>query len=232
MAESALCLSGIVGGTKGKDGKGEALDALVPFLHYRDHVLTKNDVDVFMHSWSVESEDELRRLYRPVVAQFEEQIRFSADFREHITHSRWYSQREALRLKRQHERERDQRYRMVMVGRFDLVWFTDVVLDEYDATYFWASHWNHNGSNKLGPFDRTNRNAKRGFLDLWFFSGSENMDRFGGLYDRLPIQGVRTSNHLLAYAWVQKLGLPVRYAFYRGYDHDIYRRWRKPEWHV
>lgn len=228
----ALCLSGLVGGAGGKDGKGEALDVQTPYERYREHVLDTNDVDVFMHSWSLDARADLIRFYHPVAARFEKQIQFSDKFREHITRSRWYSMREALWLKRAYEAQHGFRYRMVMVSRFDSLWFTDVVFSEYDPAYFWASHWNHNGPNKLGPYDRTNRNTGRGFLDLWFFSGSENMDRFGKLYDALPLEGVRWSSHLLAHAWVKRLKLPVRYAFWRGYDHEIYRRWRRPGWHV
>lgn len=61
----ALCLFGIVGGKEGKDGKGGNVDYQIAFDHYKKHILDKNDVDVFIHTWSIELEEELKAIYKP-----------------------------------------------------------------------------------------------------------------------------------------------------------------------
>ena len=72
----ALCLYGLVGGKTGKDGKGGCLDYKVAWNHYKEHIIDKNDVDVFIHTWSTDFERELTDLYRPTKSVFERQIDF------------------------------------------------------------------------------------------------------------------------------------------------------------
>lgn len=237
MVKSALCLSGLVGGAKGKDGKGPQLDVDVPFKHYQQHILKKNNVDVFIHSWSLGCATGLRELYKPSASIFEKQIHFSDNFRKHVIHSRWYSQKQVLQLKRRYEKKNGFRYDMVMVSRLDLLWFTDVVFKDYSPKNFYASYWNHcgpMGGKGVGPYDRCNLKDGKAFLDFWFFSGSANIDKFGRLYDNLrgSLSKVKLSSHYLARAWVNRLKLPVKYVFWRGFDHELYRRWRQPGWHV
>ena len=61
----ALCLSGIVGGTEGRGGKGDMVDIETIHNQYDKHILSKNNVDVFIHSWSTNVEDKLTDLYNP-----------------------------------------------------------------------------------------------------------------------------------------------------------------------
>ena len=53
----ALCLSGIVGGKGGPNGKGGVVDIKTIFNQYQKHILDKNNVDVFIHSWSIDYEE-------------------------------------------------------------------------------------------------------------------------------------------------------------------------------
>ena len=69
----ALCLSGLVGGTKGPDGKGDMVDVDIISQQY---IIDINDVDVFIHSWSVKAEDKLIEAYQPKGKLFEKQIDF------------------------------------------------------------------------------------------------------------------------------------------------------------
>ena len=41
----ALCLSGIVGGTKGPDGVGDLVDMNTIYNQYNKHILSKNNVN-------------------------------------------------------------------------------------------------------------------------------------------------------------------------------------------
>ena len=81
----ALCLYGYIGTLKGKtDDFSKKTDEsstgdLVLDLshkHFKKHILDKNDVDVFIHSWEVDKQDEIKRLYEPKSSHFEKQIVF------------------------------------------------------------------------------------------------------------------------------------------------------------
>ena len=71
----------------------ESLDCNLSYNHYKNHIFDKNDnVDIFLHTWSIEQEDNLRKLYKPKDCIFEEQKQFRG-----ITHRkiwgafiRWY----------------------------------------------------------------------------------------------------------------------------------------------
>ena len=59
-----------------------------------------------------------------------------------------------------------------MIGlyfRFDIIWFSKLMFEDYNNEYFYASHWNDNGPRGLGPYDRQTC-AGSGLLDFWFFS--------------------------------------------------------------
>jgi hypothetical protein len=62
----ALCFNGLVGGKIGKNGKGENFDPKTAYKYYKKHILDVNDdVDIFIHSWSVDEKDRLLELYKP-----------------------------------------------------------------------------------------------------------------------------------------------------------------------
>lgn len=257
----ALCLYGLVGGKVGKDGKGEILDLDVAYKHYKKHILDKNDVDVFIHTWSVEYEDDLRKLYEPRKAIFEKQIDFSKDveynfslmfkdFKNCISHitqkmignnlddkfnrsdkrafraySRWYSNKKTIELKKKYEEENNFQYDWVMVSRLDVAFFKDVLFENYDNRYFYASHWNDAPNEAVGRSESNKKNNHRGkgFLDFWFFSNSETMDYFGKLYDHRKEYSI--SPHMSSREHMKKNSIKIKYLFYRWKDHEMIRRY-------
>lgn len=73
----ALCFYGLVGSKIGKNGKGESLDSTIAYEYYKKHIIDVNDeVDVFIHSWSVDAKDKLIELYKPKKEVIEKQIEF------------------------------------------------------------------------------------------------------------------------------------------------------------
>tara|TARA_Y100000310_G_scaffold231004_1_gene233537 strand:+ start:8147 stop:8863 length:717 start_codon:yes stop_codon:yes gene_type:complete len=232
----ALCFSGLTGGSGGKDGEGQSLDLIEPYNSFKENILDVNDVDVFMHSWSLELKSELIKLYNPKKYKFEEQIEFDTkeNLREHITKSRFYGNKSVLNLKKQYELENNFKYDWVMISRFDLIWFSKIIFSKYDNEYFYASNWNENGPNKLGPYDRQT-NAGYGLLDFWFFSNSKIMNTFGNLCDVDKINhlisiGVPLSGHALTYKIASLCNADIKYTKYRGYDHEMYRRVIRKGW--
>lgn len=225
----AICLFGIVGGKEGKDGKGGSLDYRIAFDHYKKHVFDKNNVDVFIHSWSVNLANELKEIYKPKKSSIEKQKRFAWFDRrnndeKHRAYSRWYSSKKTIELKREYEIENGFIYDCVMVSRLDLAFFTDVVFDRYDLKYFYASHWNdavNPCEGRLQP-NRENHCEGKGFLDFWFFSNSEMMDEFSTLYDHRKKYDV--SPHLSSRQHVDTFTDKIKYIFYRWEDHEMVRR--------
>ena len=72
----ALCLSGIVGGCESRSGGGSYGNTIHPKLGYsfwKKSLLDHYDVDVFIHSWSVEQQNLLNDLYRPQLCKYEKQ---------------------------------------------------------------------------------------------------------------------------------------------------------------
>ncbi len=204
----ALCLFGIVGGSAGKDGKGGDLDPSIAHGYVKEHILDKNDVDVFIHSWSVNKKDELLNLYKPVRWIIEPQIIFNKNPNIHRAYSRWYSTHKSINLI-------DGDYDMVMLSRMDVAYFTDIVFDDYDPEYFYASHWNDTGNRA---------NHHHGFLDLWFFGGADVMRKFGQL--SLYIDNYEVSQHRSSQQHAFKMigEDKIRYAMYRGEDFKLVRR--------
>jgi hypothetical protein len=73
----AICFYGLVGSKIGKNGTGEQLDPNIAFEYYKKHLFDINeDVDIFIHSWSVEAQDTLVKLYKPKSFIFEKQREF------------------------------------------------------------------------------------------------------------------------------------------------------------
>ena len=61
----ALCLMGIVGAVEHPNGKGQPVDYRIGHHFHKKHIFNHNDVDVFMHSWSVDFAQELVDIYQP-----------------------------------------------------------------------------------------------------------------------------------------------------------------------
>ena len=62
----ALCFYGTLGGIKGKAGdkEGSPLSVLEKaFPHYKERILDKNKVDVFIHSWDKDIEKNIISKY-------------------------------------------------------------------------------------------------------------------------------------------------------------------------
>lgn len=249
----ALCLNGmaqhtgkkIVGGQMwdGKTGKRTPVEWKRGLEHYQRHMFAYNDVDIFIHTPSVNVEQELVAAYSPKTAIFEPDPKFNiaTTSKAQITVARWYSIQKCMQLKQQYEEKHNFKYNIVMIGRFDVAWMVDVHFDQFDPNYFYASNWcvmkMLNGRNIrhenwfLQGWDKKNDptliHTHIGYpydphypalADYWFFGGSEIMDQFGNLYDnigRFMKEGV-PSNHEFALKQLITTGLlsKLKFAFH------------------
>ena len=214
----ALCLTGLVGSSSGKswDKKGGTDEVLETCAKYfNKHMLSKNDVDVFFHTWEIELENQLVEKYNPKLYITEVQKIFtdiipSNTPRVQAHYSKWYSIREAIKLKKDYELENNFEYDFVIQSRFDVVWTTDVVFENFDNSKFYIPRLTKGGANWGWPYYYSYNEIS----DLWFFSNSKNMNEFSKLYNninRYLVEGCPTfqgiSNHMLAKWHLTELGL-------------------------
>ena len=164
----ALCLFGHVGGKKEKNGTlAGHVDLSRVYESYKKMILTDNDVDIFIHSWSIDYDDEITNLYRPTASIIEEQKDFSFVKLEdysmkhfetytnyYITYqgkttdvltdtmlrsaSRWYSNSKALQIMTDYSRNSHVSYDYVFQGRLDLLFFKKINFLKLDSKYFYS----------------------------------------------------------------------------------------------
>ena len=173
--------------------------------------------------------------------------------------SRFYSQQKSNSLKKEFEKNNQFIYDVVLHTRMDLMWFNKLSLNKNIDNNFYASHWNiskksdnlpidkSNDNNNLGPFDKSNYGLGSGLIDHWFFSSSKNMDKFSEIYyDMRKLEFTTWKNSLkqkkklknvwsynpnhFCYIQANKLGADIKYVLFRGYDYDLYRRYKNPNY--
>lgn len=223
---TALCLFGLIGNAEGKSGniKEGQLDVLkYSHKHWKKYILKKNNVDIFIHSWNTDIQNEVNRLFAPVNSVYEEPINFDIpdyvlgeEKRKQNHYSRWYSTAKSLELKHNHEKKHRFQYDCVMSARFDIGWRKPIIFKNHDMNNFYAPGWHRSSKTKL--------------KDFWFFSNSATMDKFGELYYQLneynkpgasPInKQLGISNHRLSKYHLNALGIKVNFELECANDYD------------
>ena len=189
---AALCLSGYFSNSKGIN------DGLAGYSYMDRKLLSKHNVDVFIHSWDLENKEKILSLYNPIDSVFEQQKDFSKELEKgnesyffekgayyhntmFKTFSVSFSRSQSVQLKKLYETKNDFLYDCVVMARFDLgqrgkehsqkYYATNFNFNEtLDMSYVYSAFW-----------DQLNH----GFADHWFFSNSKNMDVVSSLHDNL-----------------------------------------------
>ena len=195
----AVCFCGNVGvfySNKKQYKMDGDIDYRIGYEHWKKYVFDVNDVDVFIHSWSVKYADGLVDSYKPKKHLIEEQKKFNAKWtdertgklltlghpaqlRKEFQCSRWYSVKESMRLKREYEKENNIEYDLVISARTDWAWMTEIDFSIFEDTSLFYSP------------DNSNFMPHNPRLDDWiFFSNSKNMDKFSNLYDDLIVDRI------------------------------------------
>jgi len=183
----ALCLHGLFDSVQ--DTSSTGLDG---FDYIRRSILSKGDVDVFVHSWSVGKRDVILDLYNPKAFEFEEQVDFTPVVRERgldklrgvprepqFIFSHFYSISRVFNLLNLDD------YDVIVKSRFDL------------GRINRASSGPHNGNNPF-PVQCINFNPNvepgriymanwnhfdMGPADMWFYGDASVMRNFKSLYE-------------------------------------------------
>ena len=231
----AICLHGLVGNAIGKsynsyEGGKEVLKLSIK--HWFENVVNvqeNTEVDFFTHSWSVELEEDIVSGFKPKKYLIEPERTFKIP--KHVTGTenrkqahwhRWYSCQQAVKMKKDYEEKNNFIYDCVMFARYDLAWSKAPRFKEYDQNKFWVSNWYNRGI--MTP-------ASYKCKDFWFFSNSDNIDKFANLYDNLDkytLPGASgqnaklgvSSHHLTSYH-LNKLKFPIGYTLKARKENDI-----------
>ncbi len=242
---SAICLYGIVGGIEGKGGSGENIPFEECYKTYKKHIIDVNDADIFIHSWSVDVQDDLVNLYKPKKYQFEKQIQFVYNSKvksKKIRHkeidqgfrslSKWYSLKRSIELMMVYEYENDFKYDWAMLTRFDTLFFVDLDFSKCEPNHLYIPNFNTPdglGENPNAKLNRINRSAtKPGLSDMWYLADSKIINEFTKIYAGVKDYKYRVSQHKAAWDCLLDLGYKrsiLKYLLYRHYDFELYR-WR------
>ena len=216
----AFCLIGIVGAVEGKHGTGRPIDYRIGHHFHDKHIFTPNiekgnEVDVFIHSWSMDFKDKLIEIYNPKKYLIEPQIDFKQNnLRLNSIKSRWYSTKKSIELKSQYENENNFKYDFVIVSRFDCVFLIDLIFSNFDTNNFYASHRDDCSS----TYCRCPIMMR--FADEWFFSNSDDMNVFATLYDHWEEYGIKNPHsECVHHIYQVKLDKNLQHVFYQMKDH-------------
>lgn len=185
----ALIFHGKIGGMTGHNGLGQLIDYEVCAKTIKHNIMSHYDCDVFMHSWDVQYEEQLKKIYNPKYSLFQEQEYFgftpeqlSQPRRDPIqdagslhqafrTISRFTSLQRAMNLKKRYEEENDFLYKWVIIMRYDLIIFHKLDLSNKDENLIYSDYdpnW-------------------KWFQGIIFMGNSKLMDEFGDTINEINI---------------------------------------------
>lgn len=184
----ALCLHGLFSSTTDVSSRG--MDG---YNYIKKHILSKGDVDVYIHSWDVEKQELIKELYQPKKCIFEEQHNFNDVVIERgldkiercprspqSVFSHLYSVTEAVKM----VYESGEEYDVVIKARFDLGMINAktsgpfnsdqpypvqclTLVDDVHPDKLYTANWNHF---HMGP------------ADMWFYGSMKTMKPFTTLF--------------------------------------------------
>lgn len=194
--KTALCLHGYFNSQR--DGDSRGIDG---YRYIEDNILSKSDVDVYIHSWDLKNEMEICSLYSNniISSVFEKQKDFKILYnqnglgtlpqREGVTpfwnvFSQFYSVQRVFKLLQ----ESGNKYDCVIKSRFDLGRINRASSgphnrmnphpvqcinfdDARDMSKFYMANWQRERFDEEGP------------ADMWFYSSQKNMRAFERLFD-------------------------------------------------
>lgn len=191
MKRTALCLYGYFSNRENENA------GMLGYEYIKENILKYPNVDVFVHTWDLKNEKKIIELYNPKRIIAEKQLDYNAvassyglyqsDIDEGFDRnstiyvnctiqaslSFYNSRAMSILLKREYERDNNFEYDVVITARFDLGHrsgfhrgynVSQITFNpENDMNYIYSSMWVQ---------------INCGFADQWFYSNSENMNKF------------------------------------------------------
>ena len=213
----ALCLYGVVGNSKTKSGELPSSDDVLTLGHqkYKSALLDHHEVDVYIHSWSKEFEEQIKSLYNPVSYLIEQQENFDipdyvkgdhpAQPRRRFNHySRWRTTQKVLNLKN----ESDKEYDYTLLTRFDWGFEKKIDFESLEKGVIYCSNWHGVSYDHVPDIFQDGRGIYyqledrvdvsglprygrgypydgEGILDGWFIGDDTTIQVFADLFDNL-----------------------------------------------
>ena len=187
----AYCLVGLVGYTE-RHGGGQPLDFHIAYKNNKRNIFGDNGVDIFIHSWSDDFEDEIVKLYKPKNSVFEKQIEFDDDDRMNAVESRWYSTKKAVDLMRDYEEKNNIKYDFVMIYRFDSAFLVPVDFNElkkynkkHEQEFVYGTHSSRANCDpyKLSDGVQCGCKDRSNIDDQWIIGNSDDISLFSKLHE-------------------------------------------------
>jgi hypothetical protein len=195
---AALCIRGAVAKkSKRCDRVGEIYTDTAEYVKYSSvcrsilrHIVLANpdyDIDIFIHCWNVDLEEELVSLYNPAKHLFEDNNKYADDILTYCDTpsdfggiSQALSIRKVLELQEEYSATHNINYDIIVLFRPDILIWTDMILSKYDLEYLYTDGHEDN----------------RG--DIFFIMSSEHAMLFKDLYISL-----RYGNRHIQHAWIK-----------------------------
>ncbi len=173
----ALCLHGLSGG---KNSKNRLINHTIGYKCFKQELIDKYDVDVFIHSWTIDKQKILCEQYKPKLYKFQKQIRFCKDtipnHSKNSMYSNWYSYMISDKLRLFYEKKHKFKYDCVIHSRFDIYVKINKNLNKYDMDNIYILN---------GRRFKYNNSKYVNYIDYLFLSNSNNMKTFCEIYNHL-----------------------------------------------
>ena len=253
MTRTAICFYGLIGSQTNKAGVGKPLDVSLAGNYNIKNIIENNNADVFIHSWSANSKEEIVNFYNPTSALIEPQanITFPTKYilnrpiyeklsllkRPKLAHahlnewrqeayracSRWLSTQKVVNEMRYYEKTNNFEYDAVLLTRLDVGFFTDFNFVNYDLSRLWVSNWNS------APKANTNNvfdytNRNREFGFLDLWFLSNSANIRRFANIYDNLFKLSVSPHRSSYEYAKLLKLDISYCKYRWQDYEMVRR--------
>ena len=162
------------------------------FESVKKYIIQDYDVDIFFHTWITMNDKEKNEILndlKPKYYEFQEQINFKTGKWGNVgaywvTKSRFYSQKKSLQLKNIYENKNNIKYDWVFLTRFDCIYSITHKFNTWDNKYFYIQRAFEDPKLKaIWNPDSNIINNNSLVRDYYFFSDSNNMEKFKYLYD-------------------------------------------------
>jgi hypothetical protein len=162
MKKVAICLKGAVGKKGGPHDRFYNSGDLYKEGEYVDYISVKNSIqkhiiepnpdyhfDFFLHGWNIDLSQNLTEIYNPKLYLFEDNNRYNDIISSVVTNpsdfggvSGGLSLKKSLELMEIYEINQKFEYDIVIIYRYDVLLWKDMILNEYDVNeFFYVNAW-------------------------------------------------------------------------------------------
>lgn len=215
MKRVAICLKGAVGKKGGPHDRFYAQGDLYKTGEYVDYEAVRDSIhkhivkanvdyqfDFFLHGWNLDLASNLVKIYDPKLSFFENNNNYNQTISSIVANpsdfggvSGGLSLKKSLELMEMYEINKDFEYDIVIVYRYDVLLWKDMILDDYNVDeYLYVNAWNQSCQ-----------------ADFHFVMSKDNAYKFKYLYDSIALfNNVHGFHHWINNYVTNILGLKMK----------------------